>query len=200
MKNNVLFSALILALAFTTFSFTNPTEDVKTLKIDAASSSLNWAGHKIGGTHSGTINIKSGDLQFKGDKLVGGEFVIDMTTITDTDMEGGYAKKLEGHLKSDDFFGVEAHPTATFKITKVGGGKDGNYTVAGDLTIKGITNAITFDALVSEEGMNFVSTAKFKVDRSKFNVKYGSSSFFDNLKDKAIDDEFDMEVKLVTAK
>ena len=111
-----------------------------------------------------------------------------MTTITNTDQEGEYKGKLEGHLKSDDFFGVETYPTATLIFTKVEASDKNAYTVTGDLTIKGKTNPITFT--ISINGSK--ATASLKVDRSKYDVKYGSTSFFEGLKDKAIYDEFDL--------
>jgi len=126
--------------------------------------------------------------------LTGGEFAIDMTSITVTDLDGGMKGKLEGHLKSPDFFGVENHPVANFKITKVvPRGTGGSYKVVGDLTIKNITKEIKFNADVKDD----MATANIQIDRSDFNVKYGSGSFFDNLGDKTIYDEFDMVVDLV---
>ena len=118
-------------------------------------------------------------------KLTGGEFEVDMTSLISTDLEGEYKGKLEGHLKSDDFFGVENHPSSTLVFTN-------SYEVKGDLTIKGITKPVTFD--VSVYGSK--ATATLKVDRAQYNVKYGSGSFFDDLGDKTIYDEFDLVVDL----
>ena len=127
-----------------------------------------------------------------GDKLVGGNFVVDMTTIQVTDLKAGKGKeKLEGHLKSTDFFGVEEHPTA--KLTVKRAARTGNtYTVTADLTVKNITNPITFD--ITRDGSQM--TANVTIDRSKFDVRYGSGSFFDNLGDKTIYDDFDLTVNL----
>lgn len=187
MKHSILKSAFIVAIAVTGLSFTNNADK----KVNVKDSKINWKGYKVTGEHEGTIALKEGTLTFNGKELTGGNFTIDMTTIKVTDLEGESKGNLEGHLKSDDFFGIESHPIATFKITKVDG-KNGNYKVTGDLTIKGKTNPSSFDMTIDEG----TATAAIKIDRSKFDVKYGSTSFFDNLKDKAIYDEFDLNVNL----
>ncbi|MGJ8592792.1 MAG: YceI family protein [Aquaticitalea sp.] len=181
-------TALILAMAFTATAFTT-SEDKK---VDVTNSKITWTGHKVTGQHDGTLTLKEGTLQFNDNKLAGGSFVMDMTSLTVTDLEGDSKGKLTGHLKSDDFFSVEKHPESTFVITKVEG-KDGKYKVTGDLTIKGITNPATFDMMVKD---NNTATANLKVDRTKYDIKYGSASFFDGLKDKAIYDDFDLNVTL----
>jgi len=179
-------------------AFTNPNETA-TYKVDNTNSTVVWKGYKVTGSHTGTIAMKSGELDFKKGKLKGGKFEIDMTSIIVTDLEGEYKGKLEGHLKSADFFGVEENPTATFETTSVMAGETANsYNVKGNLTIKGITNEISFVAIVDDTKTPIETTAAIKVDRSKFDVRYGSGSFFENLGDKTIYDEFDLEVKLVT--
>ena len=115
-----------------------------------------------------------------------------MTSITVTDLEGEYKGKLEGHLKSDDFFGVAKFPSASLNFTHVESTGKNSYKVAGDITIKGKTESISFDLSVYGSKAN----ASLKVDRTKFDVRYGSTSFFDGLKDKAIYDEFDLVVDL----
>jgi|FLOH01.1.fsa_nt_gi polyisoprenoid-binding protein YceI len=166
----------------------------KEVVVNTKKSSVEWKGSKIGGEHEGYIQLKSGSFKLKNDKIVGGNFVIDMTTITNTDIENEkYNKKLVGHLKSDDFFGVEKFPTANFVVTSSTEFKDGKATITGDLTIKGITESISFD--VVRDGNDYAS--KINVDRSKFDVRYGSDSFFDNLGDKVIDDIFTLTIKLV---
>lgn len=176
----------VILVAFIAFSFTSLETITKEVKIEK--SKVIWKGYKVTGSHEGTIAIQSGTLKFEADALVGGEFVIDMTSINNSDLQGESKDKLEGHLKSDDFFGVEKFPTATliFKNVEVAG--KNSYKVTGDLTIKGKTNPVTFDFSVYGNKAN----ATLKIDRSKYDVKYGSSSFFDNLKDKVIYDEFDL--------
>jgi polyisoprenoid-binding protein YceI len=194
MKNLVL---TLTVAVFIGFAFTNPNETA-TYKVDNVNSSVVWKGYKVTGSHTGTIAIKSGELDFKKGKLVSGKFEIDMTSITVTDLEGEYKGKLEGHLKSPDFFGVEGNPVATFQTTNIQPGiVANNYNVVGNLTIKGITNEISFVANVNDTKTPIETTASIKIDRSKFDVRYGSGSFFDNLGDKTIYDEFDLEVKLV---
>ena len=189
MKTTMIKSTAIAVIALVTLSFTTIKKEVK--KINTSESTINWVGKKITGKHSGTIKLKEGNLEFKRNKLIGGSFVVDMTSVEVTDMKGEYKGKLEGHLKSDDFFGTKNHKTATLKITNVEG-KKGNFTVTGDLTIKGITKPITFNLAVSGN----VATTKLKIDRTKYGIRYGSASFFDNLKDKAIDNKFELEVSL----
>ena len=151
-----------------------------------------WKGYKVTGSHVGIITIKSGHLNFDKDILTGGSFKIDMSTITVTDLEGEYKGKLEGHLKSDDFFGVEKFPTATLHFTKVKSVGKNSYEVTGNITIKGKTETVSFNVSVYGNKAN----VSLKIDRTKFDVRYGSTSFFDGLKDKAIYDEFDLVADL----
>ena len=177
----------------TAFMITPATQSVE---INAANSQIVWNASKVTGTHTGTIQLSKGSLEFKNSKLSGGEFVIDMTTINTTDLEGEWKQKLDGHLKSDDFFGVEKFETASLKITAAKStGKD-SYNVTGDITIKGITQSVSFPATVTSD----MATAKITLDRTKFNVRYGSNSFFDNLGDKAIHDEFTLDISLALKK
>jgi polyisoprenoid-binding protein YceI len=115
-----------------------------------------------------------------------------MTSLTSTDLEGEWKEKLDGHLKSDDFFGVESHPSASLVFTSVTASSKNSYDVTADLTIKGITNPINFTLGVYGNKAN----ATLKIDRAQYDIKYGSGSFFDNLGDKAIYDEFDLVVDL----
>lgn len=190
MKNSIKSLTTLVLVAFMTFSFTTLESDKKEIKTE--NSKVVWKGYKVTGSHVGTITIKSGHLNFNGDKLIGGSFEIDMTSITVTDLEGEYKGQLEGHLKSDDFFGVEKYSTASLSFTKVKSTGKNSYKVTGDITIKGKTESITFDISVYGNKAN----ASLKIDRTKFDVRYGSTSFFDNLKDKTIYDEFDLAVDL----
>ncbi|RFN58586.1 YceI family protein [Marixanthomonas ophiurae] len=186
-KKTILKSVLILAVAAGTAAFTSTMEK----KIDISESSIEWKGKKVLGSHTGTINLQDGHLEMEGDQLTGGKFTVDMTSITVTDLKGEDKGKLEGHLKSDDFFGVENHPTAQLVINNAT--KDGNtYTVTGDITIKGKTEPVTFDLIMGESA----ATTSFKIDRTKFGVRYGSGSFFDNLGDNTISNDFTLDVTL----
>lgn len=155
-----------------------------------------WTGGKIGGSHTGEIKVKSATLELKAGNIVAGNVVIDMNSMTCTDIENKtYNQKLIEHLLSDDFFGVEKFPTATFKITKANKFKNGKATVWGSLTIKDKTENISFEVLKSKN----VYSTQLKVDRSKFDVRFGSNTFFDNLGDKAIDNIFTLDIQ-VTAR
>ncbi|RDC64275.1 YceI family protein [Adhaeribacter pallidiroseus] len=214
-KFKISVSALALALLFGgTTGFIAPKNPVKketktaavtTLEVDPAASTVGWTAKKVGGQHNGTVKLAKGSLQVNGKKLVGGNFVMDMTSITDVDITNEeFNKKLTGHLKSEDFFSVEKNPNSTFKITKVApiaNAKAGepNYTVTGDLTIKGTTNPVTFPATVKTDGNSAEATAKIEVDRIKYDIKY-RSSLLGTAADKIIDDTFVMDVKLVAGK
>jgi polyisoprenoid-binding protein YceI len=180
--------ALALVVVLSTVSVT-----AQTKKVDASKTAISWVGKKVTGQHNGTVNLKSGTLVFKGKKLAGGTFVVDMTSLTSTDLQGEYQGKLNGHLKSEDFFGTEKFPNATLVFKKVAVKAPNVYTVTGDLTIKGKTNPITFDLATTTNA----AATSLKIDRTKYDIKYGSGSFFDNLGDKAISDDFQLDVALV---
>jgi polyisoprenoid-binding protein YceI len=176
-----------------------------TLAVDPSRSTLNWTAKKVGGEHSGTVKIASGTLEVKSNRLVGGTFAMDMTTITDTDITNeGMNAKLTNHLKSEDFFSVEKHPKSTFVLTKVApiakaqAGQP-NYTVTGNLTIKGITHPVTFPAIVKLSGDNAEATAKFDIDRTKWDIKY-RAAIIGTAADKIIDDNFTVDLKIVAGK
>ena len=160
--------------------------------IPVTSATIEWKGYKIAYERSGTIELKSGELNFKDGILTGGNFVVDMTTIQVTSLEGGKKANLERHLRSDDFFGVKQYPNATMVITAVEKNSDG-YNVTGDFTIKGQTHPVIFPMSIDGN----MAIAKVKIDRSKYNVRYGSDSFFDNLGNRAIYNEFDLNVELI---
>lgn len=186
MKN--LKSIAVAVVAFATFSVA-----AQTKKINVAKSSVEWLAKKVTGQHNGIVKFKSGALVFKGKNLAGGTFVVDMPTMTATDLTGEYKDKLDGHLKADDFFGTAKFPTATLVFKKLANKGNGLYSVTADLTIKGITKAISFDLAVKANS----ATTTFMVDRTKYDIKYGSKSFFESIGDKAIDDEFELKIALV---
>lgn len=188
--------AAVLSLAFT-----NPVEKAAAYKVDVTGSTIKWTAYKVTGKHFGKISLKSGSLEVSKTKLSKASFEVDMTTLTVEDISGEWADKLKGHLQSDDFFSVEKHKTASFVSTKiVPTAKPGVFSITGDLTIKGITKPITFDATTKIEGGKVVGTSTIKVDRTNYDIKYGSGKFFQGLGDKAIYDEFDLEVSLVASK
>lgn len=169
--------------------------------VKPSESTLMWEGKKLTGAHNGKIKIKSGELVFKGPQFVGGEFVIDMTTISVDDLkEADKANRLKNHLESDDFFSTSKFKTAKFVIKDVQFGKGGMYDVTGDLTIKGKTHPISFMADVTESGNTLVAKADIVFNRAKYDVKFGSGSFFDNLGDKLIYDDISLKVELKAQK
>ena len=183
----------VLALTMTTAVF------AKTQKVDVTKSVVNWTGKKVTGEHHGTIAVKEGNLDEKNGKVTGGKIVMDMPSIADLDMtDPGMNAKLIGHLKSDDFFGVVTYPTSELVINKVEA-NGANLTFSGDMTIKGITNPATFIATSSKDGKATIYKGTLTVDRSKYNVRFGSKSFFENLGDKVIYDEFTLDFNLVVA-
>lgn len=192
MKRNVL--SLAMAIVFGAIASANPALSAEpvTKEVKTTESSVMWKAYKVTGSHTGVVQLTDGALTFEDDMLVGGNFAVDMTSLISTDLEGGSKEKLEGHLKSDDFFGVETHPSSTLVFTDVKSTGKNSYEVTGDLTIKGITKPVTFDLSI----YGSKATASVKVDRANYNVRYGSGSFFDNLGDKTIYDEFDLVVDL----
>ncbi|MCV9933434.1 YceI family protein [Flavobacterium sp. LS1R47] len=179
--------ALALVVALSSVSI-----NAQTKKVDVKTSTVKWVGKKVTGEHSGTVNLKDGALVFKGKKLAGGTFTVDMTSINATDLSGEYQGKLNGHLKADDFFGTEKFPTAKLVFKTIGAKATDVYTVTADLTIKGITKPVTFDITVNGN----TATTAFKVDRTKYDIKYNSGNFFENLGDKTINDDFELTVAL----
>ncbi len=171
-----------------------------TYNVDTASSSIVWTGYKVTGKHTGAVKVKNGTLSWDAGKLTGGSFDIDMNSMTVVDLTGESNTKLLNHLKSDDFFSVATHPVASFKITSAKEITDpakGTHEITGDLTIKGVTNAITFPATVTVNGKEAVAKADIKLDRTKWNIRYGSGKFFENLGDKMISDDFELKLHIV---
>jgi polyisoprenoid-binding protein YceI len=175
---------------------------IETYKVDVQKSTIAWTGKKVMGQHSGELKLSSGTIVTTGSVPTKGGFVIDMTSLSNTDLPDAESKgKLLGHLKSEDFFGVEKYPSAQFVATKITAAGAGKVNVSGNLTIKGITNPISFPATYTVAGNTLTATAQnVKVDRTKYSIKYGSKSFFESIGDKAIDDEFILNISLVASK
>ena len=181
-----------------------PAINVKEFKIQVAESKVFWTGKKVSGEHTGVISLKNGEIVLDGDKFVGAKINIDMSSIICTDITNAeYNQKLIGHLKSDDFFSVAKFPESNFQATKfdaISGAKSGevNYTVKGMLSIKGISHEISFPAKLEIKNDILKIDATLSVDRTKWDIKYGSGSFFDGLGDKMIHDKFDLKFQLVS--
>ena len=175
-------------------------------KLQPQLSTLGWEGKAVTHGHNGTMQFTAGELLVTNDVITGGTVTVDMKTmkatdITDVESHG----KFVGHMSGDDFFSVEKFPTATFKLTSVtplkAATKDGNNaTVAGEMTIKGVTNPISFPAKVGVKNGVAAASGKVVIDRTKIGLKYGSKSFFDTLGDKAINDDFTLSFNVIAKK
>lgn len=191
----------LLALSFIAVAIVSFKSAQETFVVDTQASSVQWIAGKVGGSHNGAISITSGNLVFNGKALKGGSFLIDMGSISISDLQGKSNENLLKHLKSDDFFSVDKSPSSKFDITKVTAAGTDRVTITGILSIKGISNSITFPATVKRSKNTVVAVAKgVKVDRTKYDIKYRSKSFFGDIGDKAIDDEFELSINLVAKK
>ncbi|MDW3648879.1 MAG: YceI family protein [Bacteroidia bacterium] len=169
--------------------------------VDVDASTLAWTGKKVTGQHNGTIQISNGVFSVESGNITAGNFAIDMTTIANNDLaeDAETQAKLLGHLSSPDFFNVAEHPTATFEITSVAaleGEAGATHNISGNLTIKGISKEITFPATVSMNGGSFNAEADFNIDRTEWDIRYGSGKFFEDLGDKTIYDDINLKLAL----
>ena len=174
-----------------------------TYAADLSESKIEWIGTKPVGRHHGTFVLKDGNLVVSGDDVTGGSFVIDINSITPDDQDAEGNAKLQGHLKSEDFFHVEKFPEGTFVITSITEGvqntgdlvmKDATHTITGNLTLKGITKSITFPAKVNVAENKITADANFNIDRTQWNIVYGND---ESLGDKFIRPEVNLQVHLV---
>ncbi len=184
----ILLAGTILMMAF------NPIkEDVYT--VDVANSSIGWSAKKVGGGHTGTVKITEGSLVYNGKSLQKGVFLMDMSSITSDNA------RVTTHLKSPDFFSAEKNPSSKFEITKVTAAGKERVNIAGNLTIKGITHPLTFPATVKQgKGVVVAVASGIRVDRTKYDIKFRSKTFFGDIGDKAIDDEFELNINLTAKK
>jgi polyisoprenoid-binding protein YceI len=174
----------------------------RSLQLDTKASMVTWIGSKVAGSHTGQVRITSGTFTLQDDLLVLADIVMDMTSITCTDLsDAGRNAKLVGHLKGGDFFAVDEHPRASFRTRAVertsGSGNAGTYKISGDLTIKGVTQPNTFDAVVTTGPVGAEATGTIRFDRTKYGIRYGSGSFFDGLGDRMISDEIVLNFNVI---
>jgi len=163
--------------------------------IDNTQSQITWTGREVStSSHYGTLDFVSGTFEISNGSIVNGQFIVDMTSIKNQDMEGDSKARLEGHLKSDDFFSVESYPTAAISINSSELISDGKWNVLADLSIKGFTHPVNFEMISSEDGWS----ANLVFDRSKYDVRFRSGSFFENLGDKLIYDDIELSINLTT--
>ena len=186
-------SSAALNYSFGSLTFRSPIfNNDEQVEVITSESSVNWMAEKVSGYHEGNIAIKSAEFLFEKDLLVGGEVIIDMNTINCTDLRGTYKNKLEQHLNSDDFFNVTEYPISTLIITSARKLDGDKYSIKADLTIKNITDNIEFEAFLS----NGKATSDITIDRTLYDIKYGSGTFFENLGDRMIDDKFKLSVDI----
>lgn len=192
MAINILKHTILIGLVF----FASGVQAQK-IEINNVESSVNWTGKKLTGEHTGTLSFMKGELVLNKKKLTGGVFEIDMNSITCTDIQDKKSNvRLIDHLKSDDFFSVRNNPISRLEITKAQQLRGDEYSITGNLTIKGTTQAVTFPATVLVTGGLVTAKAHLTFDRSKYNIKFGSNSFFDNLGDEMIYDDIDLVIQL----
>jgi polyisoprenoid-binding protein YceI len=191
-SNLIKMKRVLLFLTLTGLFLVNVSAQNK-LTADTTKTQLSWLGEKVLGQHTGTIHLQSGWLNWQDNKIMSGEFNIDMASLKETDRN----QKLEGHLKSDDFFGVAKYPTAKLVITGSTPFEKGTGVVNGTLTIKGVTKPVEFKAAMQKKDDGVWFFTNIVIDRTKYNIRYGSGSFFDNLGDKTIYDEFKLKVNLL---
>ena len=195
MKKVFVLTGMILFAAVLAFAG-NESEGQSTLKVDTQKSKVYWTAKKVTGEHSGYVLLDGGSVNVKNGKLEGAEMKLNMNSIESTDLEGEWKDKLVGHLKSEDFFSVEKNPIATFKVKSVKTSGTTN-TVKGDLTIKGITNEIEFPVETKLKEGTLTANGTATLDRTKWDIRYGSGKFFSDLGDKMIYDEFEIRFELV---
>ena len=172
----------------------------KVFTVASAQSNIDWIGRKVTGSHYGTIDIKEGSLIVNDGKLTSGSFVVDTTSIRILDVtDPATNAQFAGHLASADFFASEQFPEAVFVITSVDQKENKSYNIDGDLTIRGITHPVSFDATISIAGDNLTAIGKIVVDRTRYEMKFRSGNFFKDLGDVLIYNEFDLMVS-ITAK
>lgn len=175
--------------------------NAQTYIADPGKTTILWEGKKVGGDHNGSIKLKSGEIVMKDNMPVSGTVVIDMTSMTNADIENeGMRERLLNHLKSDDFFSVDKFPEAKFDITGSEINGNGDIKITGNLTIKGITEPLDFITVPNASGNSAVFTGQIKIDRTLFDVRYGSKKFFANIADSAIDDIFTLDYELYLEK
>lgn len=194
MKMKKLFSfTILLAGTILMMAFNPIKEEVYT--VDVANSSIGWSAKKVGGGHTGTVKITEGSLVYNGKSLQKGVFLMDMSSITSDNA------RVTTHLKSPDFFSAEKNPSSKFEITKVTAAGKERVNITGNLTIKGITHPLTFPATVKQgKGVVVAVASGIRVDRTKYDIKFRSKTFFGDIGDKAIDDEFELNINLTAKK
>lgn len=211
MKKMLFLLAITISIAACNKTVKNKTEasDAKAvatgtgdlLVVDTTQSAIDWIGAKVGGKHNGTLTLSKGELSIVGEEVTAGNFVIDMNSIVNKDLaDKATNEMLVGHLKSPDFFDVAEYPSSVFTITSVEKASVDSIThlVSGNLQLKDVEKNITFGANITKEGDVYQAiTVPFTIDRTQWNVQYGSRTLFANLKDNIVDDYIELQIKIV---
>jgi polyisoprenoid-binding protein YceI len=192
---------LSLVLSVTTLFAFGTEAHIDNVSVNTETSTVKWIGSKVASSHEGNVNIQKGSLSIDHGTLVGGQLSIDMNSISCSDIESEKKNEyLVNHLKDKDFFNAKEFPLAIIKIIRAERYKGNIYKIVADLTIKGITHPISFQADVNINGSNYLAKAKIKIDRTKWDIRYGSGSFFEDLGDKMILDEIEFDIFLLSVK
>ena len=187
----------LLAMCLTCLTTYAQSDNNTVLHLVPDASKIIWKAEKVTGAHQGTVDLARGEVILDDNNLVGGHFIIDMQSIRCTDLKEPYKAKLERHLRSKDFFATDSIPTASLHISAVNYRDEAmNALIKGELTIKEITHPIEFPAKVKVSNGRFAAVGVLKIDRTKYDVRYRSENFFENLGDRAIDDVFELEVNI----
>ena len=189
-----------MVLTATTIFAADSKGEKQALKIDTKASKVHWTGKKVTGEHTGYVSIDKGEVHVLNGELTGAAVEMDLNSIVVTDIENEeWNQKLVGHLKSDDFFSVDKYPIANFKINSIEPADNGKHAVKGDLTIKGQTHEISFPADVNVNNDIVTAKGSATIDRTKWNIQYGSGKFFQGLGDKMIYDNFEITFDITTS-
>ena len=183
-------------------------KNAEVMTLDVTKSTATWVGKKVTGSHTGTVSFIEGKFEVKKNEITGGEVVIDLNTIANTDLKDAeYNKKLVDHLKSDAFFDVSKTPTASFKINSFNevhnfAPGEPNAIVKGTLTLHGITKPTEVKLFFTPSATGFDAKGKLMIDRTLYGIKYNSKKFFDikTLGDKMIEDQFEVDLNLTAKK
>jgi len=187
MKNYLIVSILVSSLVG---------GEIRTLTAEPEISNLRWIAEKVTGSHWGYVSLKEGSIEIKNNRLVSGEFIVDMKTIKVMDIKDSpWGKKLEAHLHSKDFFDTENHPEAHFSLHSVKM-KNNNLLISGDLTIKDITHPLDFNCEVTHAKNSSSAKGQMKIDRTLYDITYRSFKYYPDIGDRMIDDIFTIDFEI----
>lgn len=192
--------SLLVSLVLMFTAFASVEQPAINMTVSTAESSVTWTGKKVTGEHFGKVAISKADLKVVNNRITGGSFEMDMTSITVEDIKDANSnKRLTDHLKSDDFFSVDKFKKANLVIKDVKTSNGLDYQITADLTIKGITQPVSFNVKTEMQGSKMIATSKIVFDRTKYDIKYRSGNYFENLADRLIYDDVSLDIRLVAS-